>query len=551
MAKPWINSYPAGIPATIEHRPERSLRDVIEESCRDYPRHAAFSNFGTTISYRRLDALSRDFGAWLQQAGLRKGDRVALMMPNLLQYPVALYGVLRAGMTVVNVNPMFTASELAFQLRDSGARAIVLLENFAHTLAAVEPRLPLEIIVITAIGDLLGPLKGPLANLMVRHRRGEVPSYRLPGAVRFRRVLAEGAGRQLERVPLNGDDIALLQYTGGTTGVPKGAILTHGNLVANLQQVEAWLSIAARPGEEVIVTALPLYHIFSLTANCLTFGQLGGHNVLITDPRDLPGMVKTLRRYRITAMTGVNTLFNGLLHTPGFADLDFSRLHMVLAGGMALQASVAEHWQRVTGSPLFEAYGLTETSPAVCIDPLDLTRYNHSAGLPLPSTEISVRDEAGKALPAGEDGELWIRGPQVTQGYWQRPDETEIAITPDGWLRSGDIGHIDDQGYVYIADRKKDMILVSGFNVYPNEVEDVVAGMPGVREVVAVSMPDAKSGEVVKLFVVPEDPVPTREAIVARCREHLARYKVPREVEFRDSLPKSNVGKILRRELRE
>jgi long-chain acyl-CoA synthetase len=504
------------------------------------------------LRYRDIDRLSRDFGAWLQARGLGKGDRVAIMMPNVLQYPVALFGVLRAGLTVVNVNPLYTPRELEHQLIDSGATVIVIIENFAHTLQEVLAKTPVKTVITTELGDLFPFPKRWLVNFVVKHVKKMVSAWKIPGAIPFRRVLSEGAGKTLNDVPLNHDDLAFLQYTGGTTGVSKGAMLTHGNMVANLQQASAWLKPFSKPAEETIITALPLYHIFSLTANCLTFMKVGGHNILITNPRDMPGFVKELGKVKFTVITGVNTLFNGLLHTPGFDRLDFSALKISLGGGMAVQRAVAERWKQVTGTPLIEAYGLTETSPAACINPLTLTEYNGSIGLPLSSTELSIRDDEDRERGIGPDeiGEICLRGPQVMRGYWERPEETAKVMTEDGYLRTGDVGYIDERGYVRIVDRKKDMILVSGFNVYPNEIEDVVVHHPGVLEAAAVGVPDEKSGEAVKIVVVKKDPALTAEALIAHCREHLTSYKVPRCVEFRDELPKTNVGKILRRMLR-
>ncbi len=551
MEKIWLREYPPGVPAEVDLSEFASLKDILEKSCQRFADLPAYSNMGVTLRYRDIDRLSRDFGAYLQQAlGLGKGERVAIMMPNVLQYPVALFGVLRAGLTVVNVNPLYTARELEHQLLDSGASAIVILENFAHTLQQVLDKTPVKTVITTQLGDLFPFLKRTLVNFVVKRVKKLVPAWHIPGAVPFNQALREGAGRALTDVPLNHDDIAFLQYTGGTTGVSKGAMLTHGNMVANLQQASAWLSSVSKPGEEAIITALPLYHIFSLTANCLTFMKAGGHNILITNPRDMPGFVKELSKVRFTAITGVNTLFNGLLHTPGFDRLDFGALKLSLSGGMALQRAVAENWRRVTGTPLIEGYGLTETSPAATFNPLTLPEYNGSIGLPLSSTELSIRDDAGRELAIGEAGEICIRGPQVMRGYWNRPDETTQVMTDDGYLRTGDIGYVDERGYTRIVDRKKDMILVSGFNVYPNEIEDVVALHPGVLEVAAVGVPDEKTGEAVKIVVVKKDPALTAEALIEHCRQHLTGYKVPRQVEFRTELPKTNVGKILRRLLR-
>jgi long-chain acyl-CoA synthetase len=551
MEKIWLKEYPPGIPAEIDLSEFASLKDILEKSCRQFAELPAYSNMGVTLRYRDIDRLSRDFGAYLQGLGLGKGDRVAIMLPNTLQYPVALFGALRAGLTVANVNPLYTPRELEHQLVDSGAAAIVIIENFAHTLQKVLDKTAVKTVITTQLGDLFPIPKRWLVNVVVKYVKKMVPAWNIPGAVPFRRALDEGAARTLMDVPLGHGDLAFLQYTGGTTGLAKGAMLTHGNLVANLQQASAWLSAISKPTEETVITALPLYHIFSLTANCLTFMKLGGHNILITNPRDMTGFVKELGKVKFTAITGVNTLFNGLLHAPGFDRLDFSTLKITMGGGMAVQRAVAENWRKVTGKPLIEAYGLTETSPAACINPLDLSDHNGSIGLPIPSTELSIRDDEDRELGIGEKGELCIRGPQVMQGYWNRPEETAKVMTSDGYLRTGDIGIMDERGYTRIVDRKKDIILVSGFNVYPNEIEDVVALHPGVREAAAIGIPDEKSGEAVKIVVVKKDPALTAEALIAHCRQHLTSYKVPRHVEFRTELPKTNVGKILRRLLRE
>ena len=552
MEKIWLNEYPAGVPADVDLHEFSSLKDILEKSCQRFADLPAYSNMGVTLRYRDIDRLSRDFGAYLQGLGLSKGNRVAIMMPNVLQYPVALFGALRAGLTVVNVNPLYTPRELEHQLNDSGSLVIVIIENFAHTLQEVLDKTPVRIVITTELGDLFPFPKRPLVNFVVKRVKKMVPAWRIPGAVPFRQALNQGAGKTLTEVPLTHDDLAFLQYTGGTTGVSKGAMLTHGNMVANLQQASAWLSPFSKPAEETIITALPLYHIFSLTANCLTFMKVGGHNILITNPRDMPGFVKELSKIRFTVMTGVNTLFNGLLHTPGFEKLDFSSFKIALGGGMAVQRAVAEQWRKVTGVPLIEAYGLTETSPAACINPLTLTDYNGNIGLPISSTELSIRDDEGRELGFGEDqvGEICIRGPQVMRGYWHRPEETAQVMTPDGYLRTGDVGYVNEQGYARIVDRKKDMILVSGFNVYPNEIEDIVAHHPMVLEVAAVGVPDEKSGEAVKIVVVRKDEALTAEMLIEHCRRELTGYKLPRHVEFRSELPKTNVGKILRRLLR-
>lgn len=552
MEKIWLKNYPAGVPAEVDVHEFRSLGDLFEQSVRKFGKSTAFVCMGKAITYAELDRLSAQFAAYLQcELGLPAGTRVALMMPNLLQYPVAMFGALRAGYTVVNVNPLYTARELEHQLKDSGAEVIVILENFAHTLQQVIQRLPLKHVVVTSLGAMLGFPKSAIVNFVVRRVKKMVPPWQLSGSVDFAAVLRQGSRHTLKPVEVGHDDIAYLQYTGGTTGVAKGAVLTHGNIVANLQQAHAWIKPFLHEGEEVIITALPLYHIFSLTANCLTFFKIGATNVLITNPRDIPGFVKELAKYRFTAITGVNTLFNALLNNPDFAKLDFSALRISLGGGMSVQQAVAEKWKKVTGLPLIEAYGLTETSPAVTINPLDLPEFNHAIGLPVPSTEISIRDDEGVEQPVGMRGELCVRGPQVTRGYWNRPDDTARAFTADGFLRTGDIAVIDEQGFIRIVDRKKDMILVSGFNVYPNEVEDVIASHPGVMEVAAIGVPSEHSGEAVKVFVVRKDPALTEADLRAFCRESLTGYKVPHLIEFREELPKTNVGKILRRMLRE
>jgi len=551
IERPWLAHYPEGVPPQIDVNQYASVAAVVEEAFERFRHRPAFTSFGKVLSYGQVDELSRQFAGYLTGVlKLSKGDRIAIMMPNVLQYPIALFGALRAGMVVVNTNPMYTARELRHQLEDAGAKAIVVLDNFASTLQQVVADTHVEHIITTGIGDLLGA-KGVLINFVLKHVKKMVPAYSLPHAVRFTEALSRGAPHPLPKVQLGHDDLAFLQYTGGTTGVAKGAMLSHGNMVANMMQAGAWIGKNVKPGEEVIITALPLYHIFSLTANGLVFMRLGGLNWLITNPRDMPGFVKELKKSKFTALTGVNTLFNGLLNTPGFAEVDFSRLHLTLGGGMAVQRAVAERWKKVTGCTLAEAYGLTETSPAACINPLDIKDYNGSIGLPIPSTDVAIWSEDNQPLPIGQVGELMVSGPQVMKGYWQRPDETAKVLGPDGWLHTGDVARMDESGYVYIVDRKKDMILVSGFNVYPNEVEDVVMQHPGVAEVAAVGVPDEHSGEVVKLFVVRKDPKLTVEDLKKFCHDNLTGYKRPKIIEFRDSLPKSNVGKILRRELRD
>ncbi|WP_166207280.1 long-chain fatty acid--CoA ligase [Cognatiluteimonas telluris] len=551
-SRPWLAHYPPGVPAEIDVDEFPSVVSVLERAIDRYRDRPAFANMGKTLLYSEVDALSARFAAFLlEELQLKSGDRVAIMMPNCLQYPVATFGILRAGMTVVNVNPLYTARELRHQLVDSGASAIVVLDNFAHTVAEVIADTSVRHVVTSGLGDMLDFPKRGIVNFVLKYVKRMVPSYHLSGATRFRDALEAGSRHPVPRVEIRSDDIAFLQYTGGTTGVAKGAMLTHRNLVANMQQSAAWIVNNVRAGEEVIVTALPLYHIFALTANGLVFMKLGGFNHLITNPRDMPGFVKELSKIPFTAITGVNTLFNGLLNTPGFDRLDFSRLRMTLGGGMAVQRSVAERWKQVTGCTLVEAYGLTETSPAACINPMDIAEYNGAIGLPVPSTDACVKDEVGNHLPVGEVGELCIKGPQVMRGYWQRPEETAQVIDAEGWLHTGDMARMDERGFFYIVDRKKDMILVSGFNVYPNEIEDVLSGMPGVREVAAVGVPDEKSGEAVKVVIVRSDPALTTEQVKAYAREYLTGYKRPHYVEFRSELPKTNVGKILRRELRD
>jgi long-chain acyl-CoA synthetase len=550
MERIWLKSYPPGVPAEVDYKSYKSIGDLFDKSVAQYRSRAAFHNMGKTISFGELDGQARDFGAWLQAKGLPKGGRVAIMMPNCLQYPIAMYGALRAGYTVVNVNPLYTARELEHQLKDSGAEVIVILENFARTLQEVLPRVPVKHVVVAALGDRLG-LKGLLVNFVVRNLKKLVPAFELPSARRFNEVLAEGAGKPLKPFDVGHEDIAFLQYTGGTTGVSKGAMLLHRNILANIHQSEAWLLPSLKGEIPLIITALPLYHIFSLTVNCLLMLKIGGCNILITNPRDIPGFVKELARHRYNIITGVNTLFNALMHNPDFAKLDFSALRSAVGGGMAVQKAVAERWKQMTGKPLQEGYGLTESSPSATMNPPYIESYNGSIGLPLPSTEIAIRDDAKRDVKLGEAGEICIRGPQVMKGYWQRPDETAIVLGPDGFLYTGDIGVMDAKGFVTIVDRKKDMILVSGFNVYPNEIEQVVAMHPGVLECAAIGVPDEHSGEVPKVFVVKKDPNLTEQDILEHCKKELTGYKRPKYVEFRAELPKTNVGKILRRALRE
>jgi long-chain acyl-CoA synthetase len=548
----WLKDYPAGVLTEIDPDSVGSLKQMFEDACRDYASRPAFSNMGRTLTYAEIDRAAGRFGAWLQkEAGLKKGDRVALMMPNILQYPIAIIGTLRAGMTVVNVNPLYTARELEHQLSDSGATVIVIFENAAATLAQVIAKTPIRKVVVTGIGDLLGFPKGAITNFVIRRVKKMVPPYSLPGALRFNTVMARAEALALDAVDVGGDDIAFLQYTGGTTGVSKGAVLTHRNMVANTLQVTSYMPELGEIEHAVVVTALPLYHIFALTSNMLVFTRVGGENLLITNPRDMAGFVKELSKVRFTFITGVNTLFNGLLNTPGFDQLDFSSLKVALGGGMAVQAAVSERWRQVTGRHICQGWGLTETSPVATANLPGTVEFNGSIGYPLPSTEISIRDDDGNALAIGAIGEICVRGPQVMRGYWNRPEETAQVMLPGGWLRTGDIGRMDQHGRTYIEDRKKDMILVSGFNVYPNEVEGVIAQMPGVLEVAAVAQTDEKSGEVVAVFVVRKDLSLTAEQVIAFSKRELTGYKVPRAVYFRDELPKTNVGKILRRTLRD
>ena len=551
----WLEHYPPGVPAEVDVLRFASLKDMLEQSCSRFRALPAFTNMGVTLSYDDLDRLSQEFGAWLQhEIGLTRGERVAIMLPNLLQYPVALFGALRAGMVVVNVNPLYTARELHVQLADSGATAVVVLENFAHTLQQAIADTAVRHVVTTQVGDLFPPLKAGLVNFVVKWIKRGVPPWRLPGAVAFNAALRRGARHRLQEVALTQDDIAFLQYTGGTTGVAKGAILTHGNLVANVEQTSAWIGGILKEGEEVVITPLPLYHVFALTANLLIFVKWGGNDVLITNPRDIPGFIKTLRKTHFTAMTGVNTLYNKLLDAPGFEEVkqaNAGALKLAVAGGMSVQRAVAERWQQTMGVPLIEGYGLTEASPIVCANPLGAREFSGTIGMPIPSTRVEIRDEAGQVLPVGETGELWVQGPQVMRGYWNRPEETAHVLSADGWLRTGDVCLMDALGTIRFIERCKDVVVVSAFKVYPNEVEEVLMMHPGVREVGVVGVADEKSGEAVKAFVVRRDPALTAAELIAHCKANLAAYKVPKQVEFRDTLPKSPIGKILRRALKE
>ncbi len=551
MEKTWLKSYPEGVPEEIDPGHYPSLLELFEESLSNNADRVAFINMGKSMTYREVDEKSKAFAAYLQQdLKLKKGDSVALMMPNLLQYPVALIGVIRAGCIVVNVNPLYTPRELEHQLNDSGAKAILIIANFADTLQKVLNKTGVEHVILTQMGDMLGGLKGRAINFAVKHVKKMIPSFDLPTAVGFKQALSRGEKLTYTKPSINGDDLAFLQYTGGTTGVSKGAMLTHFNMVANLEQVVGCLNPLLREGQEFVVTPLPLYHIFALTANLLTFMKFGSVNLLITNPRDMPGFVKELGKYQMTVLTGVNTLFNGLLNTPGFNDLDFSKLRLSLGGGMAVQRPVAERWQNTTGSGLVEGYGLTECCPLVTITPCDAGGFTGSIGLPAPSTDIMLADEQGNAVPVGESGELWVRGPQVMKGYYNRPDATDEVMHGD-WFATGDIATMDEKGFFFIVDRKKDMIIVSGFNVFPNEIEEVAAMNEKVLECAVVGVPNDVCGEVVKLFIVKKDDSLTEDEIKAHCKEHLTGYKVPKMVEFRDELPKTNVGKILRRLLKD
>ncbi len=550
--KIWYQSYQKGIPHEINPHEFSSLAELLDYSFNKFADRPNFHNMGKTLTYREIDVLSRKFASYLQNTlNLDKGERIALMMPNILQYPVCLFGALRAGLTAVNVNPLYTARELEHQLQDSEAKAIVIFENSASLLEKILPKTKVKHVLITKIGDFLPFPKSLLVNSVIKYVKKMVPAWNIPQATSLQAALSSADAANFVRPKLTHDDIAFLQYTGGTTGVAKGAILTHGNVVANLLQAKAWLSLDLKEGEDIIITPLPLYHIFSLTANCFTFSFIGALNILITNPRDIPGFIKELEKWKFTAITGVNTLYNALLSNPKFKTIDFSSLRIALGGGMAVQKVVAEKWKAATGKPLVEAYGLTETSPAACINPLNIEEYTGAVGLPIPSTEVTIKDEEENNLAIGEVGEICIKGPQVMLGYWRRPDETAKVMTSDQFFKTGDMGLMDEKGYVRIVDRKKDMILVSGFNVYPNEIEAEVAKHPKVFEAAAVGLPDEKSGEVVKLFVVASDKSLTEDEIIKHCRESLTAYKVPKFVEFRDDLPKSNVGKILRKELRD
>lgn len=551
MDKIWLKNYQEGVPSEIDVNEYQNIPEVLENAFKNFADKPSFHCMGKTFSYREIDLLSRKFAAYLQKdLGLVKGDRVALMMPNILQYPVALFGVLRAGLIAVNVNPLYTARELEHQLKDSGSKAIVIFENSASVLEGILGNTPVKTVITTQIGDFLKFPKSLIVNFVIKHVKKMVPGWNIPGSVSFKDVVFNSDESRWEKPTITHEDTAFLQYTGGTTGVSKGADLTHKNIVSNMLQAKAWIGDLVEPGKDIIITPLPLYHIFSLTANCFIFSSLGAQNILITNPRDIPGFVKELKNWNFTAFTGVNTLFNGLLNNPEFKDVDFSHLKVTLGGGMAVQKSVADKWKEVTKVPLIEAYGLTETSPAACINPMNLPDFNGKIGMPISSTEMIIKDDDGNDVATGESGEICIKGPQVMRGYWNRPEETAKVMTSDGWFRSGDIGVMDERGYFQIVDRKKDMILVSGFNVYPNEIEEVVASHPKVLECACIGVPDEKSGEAVKLFIVKSDESLTEEEVKDHCSKELTGYKKPRYVEFRKDLPKTNVGKILRKDLR-
>lgn len=551
MEKIWLQSYQEGVRAEVDVRAYSSIIDVLHTSVKKFGPQPSFSNMGTTLTYTQTATLVNQFTSYLQNVlKLQKGERVAIMMPNVLQYPVAVFGVLQAGGVVVNVNPLYTPRELAHQLIDSGATAIIVLENFAHTVEKVLEQTSLKQVIVASMGDMLGWLKGTLVNFMLRKVKKMVKPFHIPQSITFPQALALGKKQRFTPVPLGLEDLALLQYTGGTTGISKGAMLTHGNIVANMQQASEWIKANLVPGQEVVVTPLPLYHIFSLTVNIMIFANAGSKNILITNPRDINALVKVLQSNRVTVMSGVNTLFNALIHNEEFKKIDFSSWKLVLGGGMATQKNVAQEWKAITGVPIIDAYGLTEASPGVCANPLNNPEYTGTAGLPVSNTDIEIRDDNGKVLGIGEVGELWVQGPQVMKGYWNRPEETAKVLDNRGFVATGDMAEIDAKGYVRLVDRKKDMILVSGFNVYPNEIEEIVAAMPEVLEVACIGVPNEKTGEAIKLFVVKRDPALTREQIIAYCRQNLTGYKVPKDIEFCEELPKSAVGKILRKDLR-
>ena len=552
MEKLWLNSYEQGVNAEIDITRYKSITDVFNQSAQKFGGKPAFCNMGKTLTYAETAKLITDFASYLQNVlKLPRGERVAIMMPNLLQYPVALFGTLQAGMVVVNTNPLYTPRELEHQLKDSGATTIVVLENFANTLELVLPRTQIKHVIVASVGEMFGFFKGTLMNFVLRKIKKMVPEYRISGAIPFQTTLKEGAAHTFRPVTLTREDTALLQYTGGTTGVAKGAVLSHGNICANMLQAKEWIKNQLREGKETVIAALPLYHIFALTVNLMIFTNAGSKIILITNPRDMKGFIGELKKERISVFIGVNTLFNGMVNQPDFATVDFSNLRLTLGGGMATQKAVAEKWKKITGTPIVEAYGLTEASPGVCCNPLNIEAYSGGIGLPVPSTEVELRDADGKEVPVGQPGELWVRGPQVMKGYWNRPEETAKTIDARGFLETGDIAVMDEKGWLKLVDRKKDLIVVSGFNVYPNEIEEVVSHNDKVMEVACIGVPNEKTGEALKVFVVKKDPSLTKEELIEFCRTELTAYKVPKDIEFRDELPKSNVGKILRRELRE
>ena len=548
---PWLKSYPENLPYEIDPHKYSSLVDLIEQSIRKYNTTPAYECMGAIISYHELDALSKNFAAFLQKRGLKKGDRIALQMPNLLQYPIAMIGALRAGLVVVNTNPLYTAREMKHQFTDSGADAIVILANFAFNLEKIISETSIKTVIVTEIGDMLGGLKGAVVNLAVKYVKKMVPSYSLPRAIKFKDALKEGKQAAFQPITLDSEDIAFLQYTGGTTGVAKGAVLTHANILANIEQVSACVRVRLKEGEETMITALPLYHIYALTLNCFSMIEIGAKNILITNPRDLKAFIKELKKHPFTIISGVNTLYNALLNQPEFTSIDFSPLKAASGGGMAVQKAVAQRWQKVTGVPIAEGYGLTETSPVLTNNPIDGNERIGTIGFPVPNTQIMIADDDGKEVPIGESGEIYAKGPQVMREYWNRPEETQKVFTEDGWFKTGDVGVMEEDGYIRIVDRKKEMINVSGFNVYPNEIENVIALHNKVLEVGVIGVPDDKSTEVVKAFVVKKDASLTAEELRAYCKENLTAYKVPKQVEFCDELPKSTVGKILRRKLRD
>lgn len=552
MEKLWLNSYEQGVNAEIDITQYSSISDVFRQSVEKFAHQPAFQNMGKTLTYAEVGKLAENFASYLQNVlKLPRGERVAIMLPNLLQYPIALFGILQAGLVAVNTNPLYTPRELEHQLKDSGATTIIVLENFANTLELVLPRTQIKHVIVASVGEMFGFFKGTLMNFVLRKIKKMVPEYRISGAIPFQTTLKEGAAHTFRPVTLTREDTALLQYTGGTTGVPKGAVLSHGNICANMLQAKEWIKNQLREGKETVIAALPLYHIFALTVNLMIFTNAGSKIILITNPRDMKGFIGELKKERISVFIGVNTLFNGMVNQPDFATVDFSNLRLTLGGGMATQKAVAEKWKKITGTPIVEAYGLTEASPGVCCNPLNIETYSGGIGLPVPSTEVELRDANGKEVDIGQPGELWVRGPQVMKGYWNRPEETAKTIDARGFLETGDIAVMDEKGWLKLVDRKKDLIVVSGFNVYPNEIEEVVSHNDKVMEVACIGVPNEKTGEALKVFVVKKDPSLTKEELIEFCRTELTAYKVPKDIEFRDELPKSNVGKILRRELRE